>query len=208
LRGHGRNDINRIYRFQEFCTMAETSHAAANDADNTEAPKNKLVRDSFTIPKAEYAVLNELKQRATRLTQPAKKSELLRAGIALLKGLSDQAFLTALAAVPNLKTGRPRKDGQDEAGDKVKRHVKDKTAPKARANGAAASASKPERVAARAARVAARPERAAAKAERVAAKPDKAAAKAERAARADKPSKPEKLAAKAAKAAAKGRSTT
>ena len=49
--------------------MAETT--AANDAEKSDAPKNKLVRDSFTIPKAEYAVLNELKQRATRLTRPA-----------------------------------------------------------------------------------------------------------------------------------------
>jgi hypothetical protein len=168
--------------------MAESPTVAANDAD---APKNKLVRDSFTIPKAEYASLNELKQRATRLTQPAKKSEILRAGIELLKGLSDQAFLAALAAVPNLKTGRPKKAGEDEVdepGEKIKRHVRDKTVPKSGANGAAATAAKPDRAAARAARLAAKPQKAAD--------------------RADKPSKPEKQAAKAAKAAAKGRSTT
>ncbi|EJL80767.1 hypothetical protein PMI15_03643 [Polaromonas sp. CF318] len=69
--------------------------------------KPKLVRDSFTIPKAEYVVLDELKQRAARLTRPAKKSELLRAGIKLLAGLSDAAFLTALEQVPAIKTGRP-----------------------------------------------------------------------------------------------------
>ena len=69
--------------------------------------KPKLVRDSFTIPKAEYVVLDELKQRAARLTRPAKKSELLRAGIKLLAGISDAAFLTALEQVPAIKTGRP-----------------------------------------------------------------------------------------------------
>lgn len=69
--------------------------------------KPKLVRDSFTIPKPEYLVLDELKQRATRLTRPAKKSELLRAGIKMLAALSDAAFLTALAQVPAIKTGRP-----------------------------------------------------------------------------------------------------
>lgn len=69
--------------------------------------KTKLVRDSFTIPKPEYLVLDELKQRATRLTRPAKKSELLRAGIKMLAALSDAAFLTALAQVPAIKTGRP-----------------------------------------------------------------------------------------------------
>ena len=69
--------------------------------------KLKMVRDSFTIPKAEYVVLDELKQRANKLTRPAKKSELLRAGIKALAALSDAAFLTALARVPAIKTGRP-----------------------------------------------------------------------------------------------------
>ena len=77
-------------------------------ADKLEkARKPKLVRDSFTIPKAEYVVLDQLKQRATALTRPAKKSELLRAGIKALAALSDAAFLTALAQVPAIKTGRP-----------------------------------------------------------------------------------------------------
>ena len=71
------------------------------------AKKAKLVRDSFTIPKAEFLVLEELKQRATQLTRPAKKSELLRAGIKALAALSDAAFLTALEQVPAIKTGRP-----------------------------------------------------------------------------------------------------
>jgi hypothetical protein len=71
------------------------------------AKKPKLVRDSFTIPKAEYVVLADLKQRAAKLARPAKKSELLRAAIKALAALSDAAFLTALAQVPALKTGRP-----------------------------------------------------------------------------------------------------
>lgn len=74
------------------------------------AKKPKLVRDSFTIPKAEYGVLDELKQRAANLTRPVKKSEILRAGIKILAALSDAAFLTALAQVPAIKTGRPALD--------------------------------------------------------------------------------------------------
>ena len=69
--------------------------------------KPKLVRDSFTIPKADYLVLDELKQRAATLTRPAKKSELLRAGIKILATLSDASFLNALERVPTIKTGRP-----------------------------------------------------------------------------------------------------
>jgi hypothetical protein len=71
-------------------------------------PKPKLVRDSFTMPKAEYAVIEHLKRRASVLERPAKKSELLRAGIKTLNTLSDQALLAALRAVPTIKTGRPK----------------------------------------------------------------------------------------------------
>jgi hypothetical protein len=72
--------------------------------------KPKLVRDSFTIPKDEYAVLENLKQRAGQLSTQIKKSELLRAGIKALAALSDEAFLLALKLVPTIKTGRPAKD--------------------------------------------------------------------------------------------------
>ena len=74
------------------------------------AKKPKLVRDSFTIPKAEYTVLDDLKQRAGKLASPAKKSELIRAGVKALAAMSDTAFLAALKAVPAIKTGRPAKD--------------------------------------------------------------------------------------------------
>jgi hypothetical protein len=73
------------------------------------AKKPKLVRDSFTIPKLEYVVLDELKQRAWQLNSQAKKSELLRAGIKALAAMSDAALLAALQAVPAIKTGRPTK---------------------------------------------------------------------------------------------------
>ncbi|MEO7129653.1 MAG: hypothetical protein ABI040_12450 [Rhodoferax sp.] len=69
--------------------------------------KPKLVRDSFTIPKAEYGVFDELKQRAAKLAHPVKKSELLRAGVKALAAMPDTGFLAALQAVPTIKTGRP-----------------------------------------------------------------------------------------------------
>ena len=72
--------------------------------------KAKLVRDSFTIPKAEYSVLADLKLRALKAGVPAKKSELLRAGIKALAAMSEVAFLASLGAVPAIKTGRPAND--------------------------------------------------------------------------------------------------
>ena len=86
---------------------ASTPAPAAEPLAVAPKPKHKLVRDSFTIPKAEYAVLEALKVRAVDLARPVKKSELLRAGINALNGMSDRAFLAAMNGVPSLKTGRP-----------------------------------------------------------------------------------------------------
>lgn len=76
----------------------------------TEKPrKPKMVRDSFTMPKAEYAVIDTLKARAGEAGHSAKKSELLRAGIKLLDALAPAALAAALKALPAIKTGRPAK---------------------------------------------------------------------------------------------------
>jgi hypothetical protein len=70
--------------------------------------KPKLVRDSFTIPKDEYVVIDALKVRAGKLGQSIKKSELLRAGVKALAAMSDIQFKAALSNVPTIKTGRPK----------------------------------------------------------------------------------------------------
>jgi hypothetical protein len=78
-------------------------------AAEARAPKMKLVRDSFTIPRTEYQQLEVLKLRLVTLLRPTKKSELLRAGVKLLASLADDALLAAVNGVPAIKTGRPGK---------------------------------------------------------------------------------------------------
>ena len=87
--------------------LAAPAKPVQKEAEKLKKPK--MVRDSFSIPKAEYAVLDALKLRASKLGQPAKKTELLRAGIKVLAALSDTVFLAALKGVPSLKSGRPAK---------------------------------------------------------------------------------------------------
>jgi hypothetical protein len=72
-------------------------------------PKLKMERDSFTMPKVEYAQLYVLKERLIKLGQASKKSELLRAGIMQLTAMTDAALIAAMAKVPAIKTGRPKK---------------------------------------------------------------------------------------------------
>lgn len=71
--------------------------------------KSKLIRDSFTIPDHEYALIASLKERSVKLGVALKKSELLRAGILQLVDMADADFLNAISAVDIIKTGRPPK---------------------------------------------------------------------------------------------------
>lgn len=73
------------------------------------ARKPKLVRDSFTMPKAEYQRIDALKARGAALGRPVKKSELLRAGIKLLDALPDAELMQVLGDLASIKTGRPGK---------------------------------------------------------------------------------------------------
>jgi hypothetical protein len=98
-------------------TSSTTKTAAPKKAENAKntkpakekTPKLKMERDSFTMPKTEYAQFHVLKERLNKLAQPAKKSELLRAGIMQLSAMTDAALKAALAKVPAIKTGRPKK---------------------------------------------------------------------------------------------------
>lgn len=78
-------------------------------AEAVKEKKPKLVRDSFTMPKLEFAAIDTMKLRAAKLAVPVKKTELIRAGIKALAAMPDADFLAAINAVPNLKTGRPAK---------------------------------------------------------------------------------------------------
>jgi hypothetical protein len=93
------------------------SEAGASDSPSDKSDKSdksqKLVRDSFTMPKGEYAAIEAVKERALALGRQVKKSEILRAGLRALASMSDRSLTTALAAVPTLKTGRPKGDVED-----------------------------------------------------------------------------------------------
>lgn len=71
--------------------------------------KDKLVRDSFTMPRNDFELIGLLKERALTFKRPTKKSELLRAGLQALAALNQKQLQTALDRLPLLKSGRPKK---------------------------------------------------------------------------------------------------
>lgn len=71
--------------------------------------KVKVVRDSFTMPRTDYDLIADLKQKALKSGLHVKKSELLRAGLQALAKLNDAQFKLAVNNLEKIKTGRPKK---------------------------------------------------------------------------------------------------
>jgi hypothetical protein len=73
--------------------------------------KLKLVRDSFTMPRVDFELIAQLKERALAFKRSTKKSELLRAGLQALASFSDKQLQATLGALLPIKAGRPKKNG-------------------------------------------------------------------------------------------------
>lgn len=85
---------------------------AARDKKAGKTPKvkkAKLIRDSFTMPEGEYALIAALKKRCLDAGVAAKKSEILRAAVASLAKLGDASVVAAVRRLEVIKTGRPTK---------------------------------------------------------------------------------------------------
>jgi hypothetical protein len=68
-----------------------------------------LVRDSFTMPESDFALIAKLKITALSARRAAKKSELLRAGLQVLAALDAESLVVLLDRLETVKTGRPKK---------------------------------------------------------------------------------------------------
>ena len=96
-------------RLREWLEEIPTNAALAPAVIEHGKHRIKLVRDSFTMPRDEFERIARLKARAIDLKRPAKKSELLRAGLQVLERLDDASLLATLNALQPIKTGRPKK---------------------------------------------------------------------------------------------------
>ncbi|AMV42953.1 hypothetical protein [Paraburkholderia caribensis] len=88
---------------------APASAAAPEKKPRAKKEKEKVVRDSFTMPKSDYAKIAELKQRCLDAGISVKKSELLRAGLNLLAVSPAKRLIAAVQELEAVKTGRPAK---------------------------------------------------------------------------------------------------
>ena len=94
----------------EKVDTAKAASAKSKDvAPKDDKKKKKVVRDSFTMPESDYQKIAELKRKCMSAGISAKKSELLRAGLQALSAMPIKRLIEVVAAVENLKTGRPGK---------------------------------------------------------------------------------------------------
>jgi hypothetical protein len=89
---------------------AETALAQKKTNEPEEPRKNgadKVIRDSFTIPAVEYEVISHIKRRCMKVGIGVNKSEVLRAGLTILKAMTDRELARAFETLTRVKTGRP-----------------------------------------------------------------------------------------------------
>jgi phage-related minor tail protein len=95
---------------KEAAPVSEATTQKPKRAKKEVEKKEKVVRDSFTMPKSDYAKIATLKQKCLNAGVSVKKSEVLRAGLLLLEGATLENLLAAISAVETVKTGRPSKE--------------------------------------------------------------------------------------------------
>jgi hypothetical protein len=91
-------------------SAAKAKPKAEADKSVDKPKKLKLVRDSFTMPGAEYAEIAAIKKRFLMRGVAVKKSEVLRAAVLTLSALKDAALMKAVEQLAPIKAGRPLKE--------------------------------------------------------------------------------------------------
>ena len=87
-------------------TTGRKSGAVKAKAANGTAKRDKIVRDTFKMPRGEYALIDELKQRCRALGVDVKKSEVLRAGLVAMRELTDERLSEVMRPLAAARTER------------------------------------------------------------------------------------------------------
>ncbi len=88
------------------------SKGAQTDATAAEATTpliavGKVVRDSFSMPEAEYRTVAVIQKRMIKKEKVVSKSEVVRAAFAVLNKLNDKELVELFDSLPKVRPGRP-----------------------------------------------------------------------------------------------------
>jgi hypothetical protein len=65
-----------------------------------------VVRDTFSMPKGDHAMIQQLRLRAAKAGHPVSKSEVVRAALVALSSASSERIVALLAGLEKVKPGR------------------------------------------------------------------------------------------------------
>jgi hypothetical protein len=101
--------LGSTLRAEERAVQSRFAKADAAMGLRNERPKaaDKVIRDSFSIPAADYELIAVIRTRCLSAGIYKNKSEVVRAGLHILNTLADRDLQAALAAVEAVRTGRP-----------------------------------------------------------------------------------------------------
>lgn len=86
---------------------AEAKPTKRKNSTKSKTEVGKVVRDSFTMPEDDYALIDKTQRRFMRLAIMLNKGEILRAGLHALEQLSNAQLKEISVKVEKVKTGRP-----------------------------------------------------------------------------------------------------
>lgn len=67
----------------------------------------RVVRDSFSMPEAEYRTVADVQKRMIKKEKVVSKSEVVRAAFAVLNRLNDKELVELFDSLPKVRPGRP-----------------------------------------------------------------------------------------------------
>jgi hypothetical protein len=73
-----------------------------------EYEKINVIRDTFTLPEKDYDLIGYCKNKLLQNKISTTKSEIIRAGLIILSGLTNNELINAINHVEKIKTGRPK----------------------------------------------------------------------------------------------------
>jgi hypothetical protein len=87
----------------------QTQEAHTGRVNSPSPAPEKVIRDGFTMPAGDYALLAQLQATCLEAGLAVNKSEVLRAGLHALKAMSPADLRQVLSTLEKVKAGRPAK---------------------------------------------------------------------------------------------------
>lgn len=101
--------VSKAKKIAKAPKVPKVSKSEVKPVKTVKSKDLKLIRDCFAMPDVEYAQIASIKKRMAAIGQQIKKSEVIRAGVAVLAALNSAELKAVMAHIERIKVGRPSK---------------------------------------------------------------------------------------------------